>query len=170
MWIRSTCYGGRAADVNTLLATALPTLAQDVAHGGGGEFHPFLPGLILLLPLIGFLINGALALSHGASLGERRSGRWRVGHDRRRSDASVADVCGSWGHAARVHRDPREFRQDVRRRAPRPRGDQLLDMDGHGHPDRRLGVPARSAVDDHDDDHHRGRLPHPRVQRGVHEG
>ena len=25
------------------------------------QFHPFFPGLIILLPLIGFLINGALA-------------------------------------------------------------------------------------------------------------
>ena len=29
-----------------------------------GTFEPFLPGLIILLPLIGFLINGVLALSH----------------------------------------------------------------------------------------------------------
>ncbi len=28
------------------------------------EFVPFLPGLIVLLPLLGFLLNGALALSH----------------------------------------------------------------------------------------------------------
>jgi NADH-quinone oxidoreductase subunit L len=30
-----------------------------------GEFHPFLPGLILLLPLLGFLINGILGLISG---------------------------------------------------------------------------------------------------------
>ena len=28
------------------------------------QFQPFFPGLIILLPLIGFLINGALALRH----------------------------------------------------------------------------------------------------------
>ncbi len=32
------------------------------SHAGG--FSPFLPGLIVLLPLLGFLANGALALSH----------------------------------------------------------------------------------------------------------
>jgi NADH-quinone oxidoreductase subunit L len=34
---------------------------------GGGHFEPFLPGLVVLLPLIGFLINGFLALQHGRS-------------------------------------------------------------------------------------------------------
>ena len=39
------------------------------------QFHPFFPGLIILLPLIGFLINGALALSHAkASAGAVRLG------------------------------------------------------------------------------------------------
>jgi len=34
------------------------------AHGAAGEaFEPFLPGVIILLPLLGFLLNGALALS-----------------------------------------------------------------------------------------------------------
>ena len=38
-------------------------------QGGGaaaatGHFEPFLPGLVVLLPLIGFLINGFLALKH----------------------------------------------------------------------------------------------------------
>jgi len=46
-------------------------LAALVAQGGGeaasasGEFHPFLPGLVVLLPLLGFLANGWLALKHG---------------------------------------------------------------------------------------------------------
>jgi len=46
-------------------------LAALVAQGGGeagaagGEFHPFLPGLVVLLPLLGFLANGWLALQHG---------------------------------------------------------------------------------------------------------
>ena len=34
------------------------------AHGPAGEaFEPFLPGLVILLPLLGFLMNGALALA-----------------------------------------------------------------------------------------------------------
>ena len=34
------------------------------AHGAAGEaFEPFLPGLVILLPLLGFLLNGALALA-----------------------------------------------------------------------------------------------------------
>jgi len=34
------------------------------AHGPAGEaFEPFLPGVIILLPLLGFLLNGALALA-----------------------------------------------------------------------------------------------------------
>ena len=35
------------------------------ASQGAGEFSPLLPGLIVLLPLFGFLVNGWLALSHG---------------------------------------------------------------------------------------------------------
>jgi len=34
------------------------------AHGAASDaFEPFLPGLVILLPLLGFLINGALALA-----------------------------------------------------------------------------------------------------------
>jgi NADH-quinone oxidoreductase subunit L len=35
----------------------------EVAHTAGEAFEPFLPGLIILLPLLGFLLNGILALS-----------------------------------------------------------------------------------------------------------
>ncbi len=34
------------------------------AQAAAGNFEPFLPGLVVLLPLIGFLINGFLALKH----------------------------------------------------------------------------------------------------------
>jgi len=34
------------------------------AHAGGGGFEPFFPGLVVLLPLLGFALNGLLALSH----------------------------------------------------------------------------------------------------------
>jgi NADH-quinone oxidoreductase subunit L len=46
-------------------------IAALLMQGGGlateasGEFHPFLPGLVVLLPLLGFLANGVLALMHG---------------------------------------------------------------------------------------------------------
>ena len=34
------------------------------AHGPAGEaFEPFLPGLVILLPLLGFVLNGVLALA-----------------------------------------------------------------------------------------------------------
>ncbi|RMH21419.1 MAG: hypothetical protein D6701_02505, partial [Gemmatimonadetes bacterium] len=39
--------------------------AAEGAAGGHGAFEPVLPGLIVLLPLIGFLLNGALALTAG---------------------------------------------------------------------------------------------------------
>ncbi len=41
----------------------------------GAAYEPFLPGLILLLPLLGFLLNGALALAAGRRSADRiRSG------------------------------------------------------------------------------------------------
>ena len=33
--------------------------------GAAGTFEPFLPGLIVLLPLLGFIANGVLAMMHG---------------------------------------------------------------------------------------------------------
>ncbi|NJD19683.1 MAG: NADH-quinone oxidoreductase subunit L [Gemmatimonadetes bacterium] len=41
-------------------------LAQEGGHeaAGGGAFEPFFPGLVILLPLLGFVINGVLALRH----------------------------------------------------------------------------------------------------------
>jgi hypothetical protein len=46
------------------MALVLPSAV--LAQGGapaveGGAFVPFLPGLVILLPLLGFLANGALA-------------------------------------------------------------------------------------------------------------
>jgi NADH-quinone oxidoreductase subunit L len=37
---------------------------QEAHAGAGGTFEPFFPGLVVLLPLIGFALNGLLALSH----------------------------------------------------------------------------------------------------------
>ena len=51
-----------------MILTALAALAaqggQEAAAGGIG-FHPFLPGLIILLPLLGFVANGVLSLMSG---------------------------------------------------------------------------------------------------------
>jgi len=47
------------------ISAVLTSAVQEVAHEGGGAFDPFWPGAIVMLPLIGFLINGVLALSHG---------------------------------------------------------------------------------------------------------
>ena len=44
----------------------------------GPEFEPFLPGLVLLLPLLGFLVNGALALASARRAADavRAGGEW----------------------------------------------------------------------------------------------
>jgi NADH-quinone oxidoreductase subunit L len=49
------------------MAAPLLALAQGGAQaaGAGGPFEPFLPGLVVLLPLLGFMANGVLALQHG---------------------------------------------------------------------------------------------------------
>ena len=49
-----------------MYATLSMLLTQAAEHeaGGGGAFEPFFPGLVVLLPLLGFAINGILALSH----------------------------------------------------------------------------------------------------------
>jgi NADH-quinone oxidoreductase subunit L len=55
-----------------LLATGMPVMSQAPDAGG---FEPLLPGLIILLPLIGFLANGILALRAGSVSADRlRSG------------------------------------------------------------------------------------------------
>lgn len=51
--------------------TALAFLAAE-----GGGFEPFLPGLVVLLPLLGFLLNGALAMVAGI----RSARELRQGH------------------------------------------------------------------------------------------
>ncbi len=55
-------------------------------HGAHGAFEPFLPGLVILLPLVGFLLNGALALAAGRRSAEAvRQGRepdFMHGHER----------------------------------------------------------------------------------------
>jgi NADH-quinone oxidoreductase subunit L len=48
----------------SMLLTGGAAAVQGGAETGGGTFEPFLPGLVILLPLLGFLINGVLALLH----------------------------------------------------------------------------------------------------------
>ncbi|MHB1194265.1 MAG: NADH-quinone oxidoreductase subunit L [Longimicrobiales bacterium] len=58
-------------------ATLSMLLTQGGGHaaGGGGAFEPFFPGLVILLPLLGFVINGVLALRHAkASANAVRAG------------------------------------------------------------------------------------------------
>jgi len=58
-----------------MTALALLTAATQAA-GAQGTFEPLLPGLILLLPLVGFAINGTLALKAGS----RAANQLREGH------------------------------------------------------------------------------------------
>jgi NADH-quinone oxidoreductase subunit L len=72
----------------TTPAPAMPETLEAVGQAGGG-FSPLLPGLILLLPLLGFLLNGILALVAGSrsasavrlsALAEADSDEERVDH------------------------------------------------------------------------------------------
>jgi NADH-quinone oxidoreductase subunit L len=53
------------------MVTGMTASLIAMAQGGGqaaaeaGHFEPFLPGMVILLPLLGFLANGWLALRHG---------------------------------------------------------------------------------------------------------
>ncbi len=60
------------------------------------EFQPFLPGLVLLFPLLGFLANGVLALRAGvrSAAGVREGG---AGHGSGRGGAGGADDGGGRG-------------------------------------------------------------------------
>ena len=49
-----------------LTLSMLLTQAAEHEAGGGGAFEPFFPGLIVLLPLLGFAVNGVLALMHAS--------------------------------------------------------------------------------------------------------
>jgi NADH-quinone oxidoreductase subunit L len=60
----------------SMLLTGGAAVVQGGAETGGGTFEPFLPGLVILLPLLGFAINGVLALLHArASAVAVRAGR-----------------------------------------------------------------------------------------------
>jgi len=50
--------------LSMFLIRGVQEAVQEAGHAGGGGFEPFFPGLIVLLPLLGFVLNGLLALSH----------------------------------------------------------------------------------------------------------
>jgi NADH-quinone oxidoreductase subunit L len=63
-----------------VVSPVLAFLVQEEAAAAGGEFHPFLPGLIVLLPLLGFVLNGALALLAASRSADvvRAGGEWKL--------------------------------------------------------------------------------------------
>ena len=71
-------------------AVSAPVLVQE--HAAGGEFHPVLPGLIVLLPLLGFVLNGVLALTHGA----RSADAVRAGGELDLSDRPATHRWPTW--------------------------------------------------------------------------
>ena len=140
---------------------------------GGGEFRP-LPAGPHRPPAAARLrperLPGAPARPGVRRRGSRR-GRARPGWPGRASaHAHAADLDRSGRHGGRVCDHRGELRAHARRRAARPGHRPLLDLDGDRHVLGRGRAPARPALDDHDDDHHGRGLPHPRVQRGLHEG
>ena len=74
------------------LLPPLPALQEEAAH-----FEPFLPGVILLLPLLGFLLNGILALqaSRDSSRALREGGSWDpIKSDPRPSTHTLPSLIG----------------------------------------------------------------------------
>ena len=69
--------------------------AGEAAGSHGGGFEPFLPGLIVLLPFLGFVINGALALISA-----------RRGADLVRSGADESEHHGPSGPKPATHSLP----------------------------------------------------------------
>ena len=63
---------------------------------GGSAFEPFLPGLIVLLPLLGFLVNGALALASAKRAADviRVGGDWTLPEGARPSTHALPSLVG----------------------------------------------------------------------------
>ena len=63
-----------------ILAVAQGGAAAGPQEAAGGAFEPFAPGLVPLLPLLGFLVNGALALVAGKRTADlaRTGAEWSV--------------------------------------------------------------------------------------------
>src|SRR5688572_30818130 len=81
--------------------SALLQGGAEVAEGAGeaaagGHFEPFLPGLILLPPFLGFLINGALALAAGlrAADATRAGGEWELPESDRPATHTLPSLVG----------------------------------------------------------------------------
>ena len=60
------------------------------------HFEPFMPGLVLLLPLLGFLVNGALALASGrrAADAARAGGEWTLPETNRPPTHTLPSLIG----------------------------------------------------------------------------
>src|SRR5688572_4765406 len=71
-------------------------LLQEEAAAAGGEFHPFLPGLIVLLPLLGFLVNGTLALVAATRSADavRAGGDWKLPVEGRPATHTLPTLIG----------------------------------------------------------------------------
>ena len=83
----------------TVLQLLPATLLQVEAAEVAGAFEPFLPGLVVLLPLLGFLANGILALTAGTrSANELRTAGGAHGDHGTGHDASGRDEHGAEGH------------------------------------------------------------------------
>ena len=75
----------------------LLTLVQEQAETGvETAFEPFLPGLVLLLPLLGFLVNGALALAAGKRAADvtREGGEWTLPETDRPATHTLPSLVG----------------------------------------------------------------------------
>ena len=73
-------------------ASAAASMAPVAQEHAAGTFHPTLPGLIVLLPLIGFVLNGALALAHG----RRSAAAVRAGGELDLSDRPATHTWPTW--------------------------------------------------------------------------
>ena len=69
---------------------------EEGAQAAGAAFEPFVPGLILLLPLLGFLTNGALALAAGrrAATVARAGGEWELPDSHRPATHTLPSLVG----------------------------------------------------------------------------
>jgi NADH-quinone oxidoreductase subunit L len=66
------------------------------AAEGAAHFEPFLPGLVVLLPFLGFLVNGALALAAGRRAADiaRAGGSWTLPDENRPATHTLPSLVG----------------------------------------------------------------------------
>jgi NADH-quinone oxidoreductase subunit L len=80
-----------------LFQEAAEQAAEAAEHAvAGGEFHPFLPGLVVLLPLLGFLVNGWLALSSARKTAAlvREGKEWKLADEKRPATHTLPSLVG----------------------------------------------------------------------------